>query len=78
MDATTPSLAPLREAARRAEGETAAALAARDERDRLALGFYEGGGVTYHDLAGALGLTRDRVSQVLAEQRRKRQNATTA
>jgi len=77
---TTPrvSLEDLRAAAHHAEAEAVEAEQARRTRDALALSLYEAGGVTYGDLAGALGVTRDRVSQVLAEQRKNARARETA
>jgi hypothetical protein len=61
--------------------KTRAKLADQEaKRDQLTLKAYEDqtmdAPVTYNDLAGALGKTRDRISQILNEQRKIRAKAT--
>lgn len=73
---TIPTLDRLRKAAEKAAAAEAKADALRAYRDRLALDLYDtlGGppAITYNDVAEALGVTRDRVSQVFAAVRKSR------
>lgn len=75
-----PTLDRLRKAADRAARAETNAAALRAERDALALDLYEtlGGppAITYTDVAEALGVTRDRVSQVFAAVRKSRPTIT--
>lgn len=66
------TLRDLRRAAAAATRAEVAVEERRRERDALALEVYESGEVTYDALAEAMSVTRDRISQVLAEQRRLR------
>lgn len=69
------TLDDLKAKAREAAAADHQAATLRQQRDALALDLYEHGGVTYADLAQALGVTRDRVNQVLQSQRRQHRQA---
>lgn len=75
-----PTLDRLRRAAQRATEAERRAARLRADRDALALDVYEAATldepVTYNDVAAALGVTRDRVSQVFAAVRKSRPTTT--
>lgn len=72
MSPTAATPEELREQAQRAIQAEQALAQARADRDRLALEAYEAGDLTYDDIGRILGVSRDRVNQVLATQRRLR------
>jgi hypothetical protein len=65
------ALARVREAAKRADRASREAKAAARRRDAAVLDAREKG-ATYNELAEALGRSRDRVTQVLAAERKRR------
>ena len=69
------ALAAVRKASQRADAATEKARKAVAERDAAVYDAKHAAGCTYADLAVAMGLSRDRVSQVLVAQRRQRENA---
>lgn len=75
-----PTLDRLRKAAEKAANADVNAATLRAQRDALALAVYEAATpeqpVTYNDVAEALGVTRDRVSQVFAAVRKSRPTTT--